>query len=134
MNLATHSHRQLPLALSLIAAGNAAEITDDYELLDINSLITNGREGYVAFEVTGDSMVDKIPPGSLVFVDSYAEPQNGSIVAVSVNGRTCIKIFKHSGAGLYLVSTNRDYPAKEVTNSDNFHILGVVKAHLGFHT
>lgn len=133
MQLPTHSARRMPFALSLISAGPMAEIVDDYKFLDVNELITRGREGFVAFEVTGDSMVDHIHPGNLVFIDTWAQPKNGDIVASSVNGLTCVKRFQHSHKGLYLISANTEYQPREITANDNFHVLGVVKAHLALH-
>jgi phage repressor protein C with HTH and peptisase S24 domain len=120
----------MPISRSFISAGPAAEICDDYSMLDINYLITNGREGFLAFEVTGDSMVDHIHPGNLVFVDTHAQPLNGSVVAASVNGLTCVKIFQRQPGGLYLISANKTYKPREVTSSDSFHVLGVVRGHL----
>lgn len=130
MQLKTHSRSLTPLASSLISAGSAVEISEDYDLLDVNELITKGREGFVAFEVTGESMVDHIQPGNIVFVDTWAEARSGNIVATVVNGLTNIKIFKASRKGLYLVPANSEYTTQEINQQDSFHILGVVKGHL----
>lgn len=130
MKLSTHSVRQLPLAFSLISAGSAAEVVEDHQFLDVNDLITKGRDGFVAFEVTGDSMVDTIHPGYIVFVDTWAEPKNGDIVASVVNGLTCIKIFRRARGNLYLVPANPEYEPRRITAQDNFWVLGVVRSHL----
>lgn len=131
--LAQHSQKRIPLAHSLLSAGDAAEISEDYQLLDVCELITGGREGFVAYEVTGDSMVADIMPGYIVFVDPFCEPRNGDIVASCVNGRNNVKIFERKPSGLFLVSANKKYQPFEVKPSDNFFILGVVKAHLALH-
>lgn len=128
--LATTSHQKIPLALNKIAAGPAAEIGEDFTLLDLNLLITKGREGFVAFEVTGDSNHPDIQSGYIVFVDTWAEPRNGDYVASTVNGLTCIKKFSIAGRSLRLVSTNQKYPPREVTAADTFSVLGVVRGHL----
>lgn len=122
--------RQIPLAFSLLSAGPAAQVDDGYSLLDLNALVTQGREGCLAFVVTGDSMRDDILPGYIVFIDPNREPRNGSTVAVSVNNETCIKLFEREQQRLYLVPKNGEFPTKEVKPSDNFHILGVVTSHL----
>lgn len=122
--------RQIPLAFSLLSAGPAAEMDEGYALLDVNALITQGREGCVAFVVTGDSMRPDILPGYIVFIDPNREPLNGNTVAVSVNNETCIKLFEQDQRRLYLVPKNGDYPITEVKASDSFHILGVVMSHL----
>lgn len=132
-NLKPRSSRSIPLALSLLSAGETAEITDDHELLDINELITGGRDGFVAFVVTGESMVDAIRPGYIVFVDTYAEPRNGDIVVSNVNGLNNVKTFENGRRGLFLVPKNNQFPVRQITHQDQFCILGVVKAHLGMH-
>jgi len=133
MKLKTRSAHRVPLALSLISAGPAAEIGEDFRLLDINELVTRGREGYIAFELTGDSAIPDIQPGNLVFVDTWAMPRNGDVIASSVNGLTCIKIFQNSSKGLYLISKNTAYKPREITEKDTFHVLGVVRGHLAIY-
>lgn len=128
--LATHSHRTLPLAQSLLSAGPASEILENFALLDLNALVTKNREGFVAFTITGDSMVPTVQTGNIVFVDTWAEPRNGDIVAAECNGLTCIKIFQNGNKGLYLVSANPEYKPRKITPTDNFRVLGVVKGHL----
>lgn len=133
--LMPYSHGKLiPLAYSLLSAGPAVEMTDDgYALLDVNALITGGREGWLSFIVTGDSMRADILPGYIVFCDSYAEPQNGDTVAVNINGENCIKIFERTERRLRLVPKNGDFPSREVTPDDSLHILGVVRRHLAMY-
>lgn len=131
--LNTHSKRRIPLAASPLSAGPAIEITGEHQMLDINELITGGREGFVAYPVTGDSMLDRIPPGSIVFVDTWAEPRHGSIIAADVDGLVCVKVFECSDRGLYLVSSNAEYIPRKITRNESFHILGVVKSHLALH-
>lgn len=132
--LVTHSKAKIPTALSFISAGPAVEIGEDFHMLDVNELITRGREGFIAFEVTGDSMVGHIHPGNLVFVDTWAEPRNGDVVASNINGATCVKYFHRSDRGLYLVSANRSYSPREITRRDAFSILGVVRGHLALYS
>lgn len=133
VSLNPHEESKIPLALSMISAGAASEVVEDFCLIDVNSLITGGREGFIAFEVTGESMVDYIHPGNIVFCDTWAEPQNGDAVACDVDGATCVKIFERRKTGLFLVSANRDYPERQITARDGLRILGVVKAHLALH-
>ena len=128
--VATRSKEKLPICISSLAAGDPAEIYDDYELFDVNELITGGREGFVAYKVTGDSMLEYIKPGYIVFADPYCQPEQGDVIVSRINGKNCVKIFKKSGNGLYLVSANKLYKPRRVTNVDEFQILGVVKGHL----
>lgn len=133
MRLNTHSTKKIPLAFSMISAGTGVEISEDYELLDVNALITRNRDGFVSFTVTGNSMVDSIRAGDLVFVDTYAQPINGSVIAACVNGLTCVKIFQQKPTGLYLVSANKTYEPRRVTSTDSFAILGVVRGSLALY-
>lgn len=131
--LSPRTRHPLPLAAAPIYAGPATgEAGEELRMLDVNHHITRGREGYLAFTVTGDSMVDRIHPHDIVFVDSWAEPQHGEIVAAVVNGGVCVKIFERpTPRRLYLVSANGEqYPPREITPQDDFRILGVVRGHL----
>ena len=127
--VATKARKGVPLALSKISAGPSTEIMTEHSQLDINALVTGGREGFVAYEVTGDSMADQIPPGSIIFVDTWVEPRHGDVIASSVNGLVNVKIFQQTQNGrLYLVPANEKYAPREITNQDSFQILGVVKS------
>jgi DNA polymerase V len=115
----------IPLAHSLLSAGSAFALEDGYEQLDINNLITRGREGFLAFIVTGDSMVDTIQPGSIVVVDPMAEARNGSIVVAMVDDRVNVKIFEQRSTGLYLVPLNPKYKPQRIDR--DFTVIGVVR-------
>lgn len=128
--LLAHSKNYIPIGTFNIVAGIAAESTDDYELLDVNEYITKGKEGFVTYRVTGDSMLEYIKAGYIVFADPYEQPKSGDIIATCLNGRINIKIFQRRSNGLFLVSANKKYKPCEVTETDNFHVLGVVKGHL----
>lgn len=134
MTVSTHSpSKPIPLAYGLLSAGPAVMLTDDgYALLDLNFLVSGGREGCLAFVVTGDSMKPDIHQGNLVFIDTNREPRNGDFVAVSINNETCIKRFEREQQRLYLVPANGEYPTREVKANDSFHVLGVVTSHFAF--
>lgn len=128
--IAPNSKDKMPLALSPLAAGDPAENFEDYELIDINELITGGREGFRAYRVTGDSMVDHIMPGYIVFADTYCDPQHGDVIVSRINGKNCVKRFEQTSNGLYLVSANKTYEPIKIRKTDDFYILGVVRSHL----
>ncbi|HRJ90066.1 MAG TPA: S24 family peptidase [Pyrinomonadaceae bacterium] len=130
-HLATTSIMKTPLALSLLSAGAPAEVSDDYELLDINQIITGGREGIIAYRVSGDSMREEIRPGDYVFVDPQCEPKNGDTVVCRINNQNVIKIFQNGSAGLFLVPRNPEFVPLRPTPQDDVQILGVVLWHLG---
>lgn len=84
----------------------------------------------MAYRVTGDSMLEYIKPGYIVFADTYCAPQHGDVIVSRVNGKNCVKIFERNGNGLYLVSANKSYKPIKIRKSDDFYILGVVRGHL----
>lgn len=125
--LARRSRHLLPMYQSYLSAGPAVEITEDHALVDVAEMVTKGREGFALCQITGESMMSVIPPGAIVFIDTFAEPRNGSIVAASINGLVCVKEFRVKERKLYLVPTNHTYPTREVRETDSFHIIGVIK-------
>lgn len=134
VRLRTHSKQLIPLALSPIAAGVPLEASEDFGKLDVAELITGGREGFAAWRVTGDSDMPVIQPGYVIFVDTYAAPRNGSMVAAMINGLVCVKRFEHTPSKLRLVSRNEAYAPRDITPRDSFQILGVVKSHLAIYS
>jgi len=131
--LQTKSHQKIPLALTPIQAGYPSWVAEEFALLDVAALISKGNPGILAFEVTGDSMVPFIEPGMLIFVDPSREPRNGEVIAAEVDGSVCVKRFQRSTKGLYLVSTNGNYPPRQITEADNFRVLGVLRAALSLY-
>lgn len=128
----THSTQPIPLAHSLLSAGVGFEVSEDSEPLDINFLLTQGREGFIAFILDGTSMLPHIRSGDLIFVDTWAVPKNGDTIVSNVNGLNTVKKFENSGRGLFLVPQNGEFDEVEVTARDSFTVVGVVRAHLAF--
>lgn len=128
------SQRHIPLAHSVLIAGQASELYDEgYSLLDLNALITNGREGFRSYYVSGESMDPTIPSGSLVCVDPYCQPRNGDPIVAMIDDLVTVKTFQLRERRLYLVPTNSTYPTREIRPNENLRILGVVVAHLVLH-
>ncbi len=124
--------RLIPIAVSPLAAGDPIDISDDFDYLDLNEIVTGGREGYMAYRVTGDSMVTQILPGYIVIADSYCEPQHGDVIVARINGLNCVKILDKN-RGLHLVSANKEYTPRRVTKADDFQIIGVVRGHVAIY-
>lgn len=128
------SQRHIPLAHSVLTAGPASEFYDgEYDLIDLNALITNGREGFTSYYVSGESMDPTIPTGSLVLVDPYCQPHNGDPIVAIVDNKITVKTFQFEERRLYLVPTNPTFQVREVRPNEDLRILGVVTAHLVFH-
>lgn len=120
---------KIPFKASFSPAGKPLGTWDGYEMLDVNELITKGKDGIVAYKVTGDSTLEEIRRDYLIFVDTASRPKNGDIVAASVNGIINVKRFKKEPDGLFLVSAKHP---RQIANKDAFQILGVVVNFLGF--
>jgi DNA polymerase V len=132
--LAAFSNRKIPLGHALLPAGTGVDLMDEtHDLLDVNQMITDGKEFYKSFLIDGDSMVDEIPPHSFVFVNTERQPEDGSIVVARVNGRHTIKIFERKNHGIRLVAANGKYLPQVISDQDDFSVLGVVEAHLVLH-
>lgn len=133
MQLAPRSEHLIPHSLSTIQAGPAAEVCDSFAMVDLNRLLTGDREGFVIYEVTGDSGAPHILPGHLVIVDTWLEPREGDWIAAEVDGLVAVKKFHHTRNGLYLVSQNPKYPPRKITEQNSFRVIGVITAHVGVH-
>jgi hypothetical protein len=128
LQMASATPFKIPFAHLPLSAGNGAFAGSGFDELDANSLLSGGNPKHcLAFTVTGDSCVPTIPNGSIVVVNRYLQPTNGSIIAASVDGLNHIKVFEQKGStGLRLVSPNEHYEPREIREQDDFHLLGVV--------
>lgn len=123
------SKNSIPRAYSPICAGEGVDLIEDGEPIDLNVMITRGAEHFQMYRIEGDSMCPDILPGDEVVVDPYAYPKLGDRVVVSIGGLHSVKFFQPvAQGGLRLVSANKNYEPRTVTERDEFAVLGVVKA------
>ncbi len=115
----------IPL-IGRIAAGLpllAEECIADY-LCFPRSLL--GRGEYFALQVKGDSMIGKgIFNGDIAIIKKQPMAHNGDIVAALLEDEATLKIFKHAGDKIHLLSANDAYKpivVSEVT------ILGILSS------
>ena len=92
--------------------------------LDINELITGGREGIMLYKITGESDVGYITQGYFVFADTFRKIADGDAVIVKERGRNCIRFYQQQYSKPVLVGS------KEFHESFGSRILGVVIGHL----
>ncbi|NOS67935.1 MAG: helix-turn-helix domain-containing protein [Candidatus Peribacteraceae bacterium] len=89
--------------------------------------MTGGRHSYL-LRVKGDSMIGVgIKPGDLVIVDADAQPNNGDVVVIRIDGETCIKKFYKHGRVIVLEPANPTYERKEYSSKHDIHLRGVVR-------
>lgn len=115
-----------------LCAGNGLEIADEYnDEHDPCEMITRGREYIMSAIITGDSMIPYIGHGFRVYIDPYAEIQNGDPIAAWLNGEVTAKFFELTDKGLYLVSGNNKYKPRKVVKKDDFRIIGKIEWFVG---
>ena len=83
-----------------------------------------------ALRVHGDSMSPLIPDGSIVFVRSQPEVENGRIAAVAIDDEATLKRIYRTEDALTLVAENPRYPPIVVTKAtgSEVRILGLAVA------
>lgn len=80
----------------------------------------------LAMRVKGNSMSPHLENEDIVLINiNDIETVDDEIYAVVYNGRFFIKKIRHTGAGIDLISLNRDYETIKVLNSDA-HSLAVL--------
>ncbi|MBO8170196.1 MAG: helix-turn-helix domain-containing protein [Thermoanaerobacteraceae bacterium] len=110
--------------LGSTAAGQPIEYCDDsfIEEADVKN-IPKGAD--FALTVKGDSMEPLIKDGSLVWIKSQPDVENGEIAVIEIDGAvTCKKVYKHNGK-LELRSINPKYKPI-ILDHGNVRILGKV--------
>jgi len=110
--------------LGQTAAGQPLEYGDSITE-DINNLSDIPANANFALTVKGDSMEPLIKNGSIVYIHSQEDVENGTISIVEIDGAvTCKKVYKEDNQ-LKLVSINEKYEPMLI-DKGNVRILGKV--------
>lgn len=113
--------------LASVSAGSPVNISNELKRIDLNELLAGKDDKCLLLRITGDSMVDcGIADGDMVILSRERLPQNNDIVIAEYKGGFVIKRFQHSRNGLKLVPANPDYQPTDVTEADDFSVIGVV--------
>lgn len=86
-------------------------------------------EADFALKVNGDSMQPLFENGQLIFVDVVEDPAqvySNQIVIADLNGEAFVKKIVFEQSGCRLVSLNKKYEDKIVTENDAFYVRGIV--------
>lgn len=107
--------------------------TGEWMYDEINETITLNHEPPVnadfALKVNGDSMQPLFENGQLIFVDVVEDPAqvySNQIVIADLNGEAFVKKIVFERSGCRLVSLNKKYEDKMVTENDAFYVRGIV--------
>lgn len=110
--------------LGQTAAGQPLEYGDTITE-DISNLSDVPANANFALTVNGDSMEPQIKNGSIIYIHSQEEVENGTISIIEINGAvTCKKVYKENNQ-LKLVSLNEKYEPI-IIEKGNVRILGKV--------
>lgn len=124
--LPPRSETTIPFVSVGVPAGDAAEVFAELRRVDLNELVTGGKEGFFTVSIVGDSMETEIRHGDLVVVNTNLSPNFGDVVVVSVNGAYTVKIYQPFRNGLHLVAANKQYQTRTITKKDSCEVFGVV--------
>ena len=114
------------LILGAVAAGNPTSNAGEITPVKLLEFLTGNSSGVFLFEVEDDSMCPDISSGDIVIVDSNRFPQFGQNIVAGINGEYTHKIYKNSDCGLRLIASNGNYQPRQITEKDDFEIVGVV--------
>lgn len=117
---------QIPV-LGRVAAGYPIDAIEDIiEYIDIpDSLASHGE--FFGLKIKGNSMYPRIYDGDTVIVMKADTAESGDIVIASVNESdvVCKKYIKYDKTTL-LRSINPEYDEIDITNNQDFRIIGIV--------
>ena len=113
--------------------GSVSAGTGEWMNDEINEMITLNCEppahADFALKVNGDSMQPLFENGQLIFVDVVEDPAqvySNQIVIADLNGEAFVKKIVFEQSGCRLVSLNKKYEDKIVTENDAFYVRGIV--------
>lgn len=126
--LSMKSKTSIPTLLTHhIPAGLGREIESHFERIDLNKMLAGDND--LLLHVEGDSMDNVVCNDDWIILSREREPKPNDVVVARLNGEYSIKRhkLKHKGRnGLFLVPANGSYKTTEVTEQDDYEILGVV--------
>lgn len=96
------------------------------EPLDFLSLPLAIGKGCVGITVDGDSMETTINNGSVVLVKKDVEVGQNDIGVFLYEDEAIVKRYKCIENKCYLISDNKEYPAREIREEDDFKVCGKV--------
>ena len=95
--------------------------------IDLNEYVNQKENGIIYAHVEGDSMIEEnIYDGDLLVVDRFIEPKSGDVIVARLGDGYTVKKFERRAGKFYLVPANGAYEVRQVSDSDDFEIFGVV--------
>ena len=126
IRLLEQAYRRIPLVGDVNAGPPAWAQDEAIEYLRVDRSIVPFEQP-VALRVDGYSMRDAgIFPGDVVLVRQQSVASNGETVIAYYNGGLTVKKFEHKGETIRLLPANPSFRPMDVTEDDEFQIVGRV--------
>jgi repressor LexA len=112
-----------------VAAGVPITAIENMEgSLVVDPAFLKRAEDAFALRVKGDSMINAgINDGDLVIVSPNEQARNGDIVVAMLNDEATVKRFELADKKIKLIAENDAYLPIEISNGDDFRLIGKVK-------
>lgn len=119
--------RRIAIYETRVSAGVGNFLEDgpykEYEITDSAFIPENASFGVY---ISGDSMTPDFEDGQIAWVHKQDTLENGEIGVFSLDGEAYIKKLQDDVAGIALISLNKKYEPKPVTENSDFRIFGKV--------
>lgn len=117
-----------PLYASTVPAGFPSPADDFIEAhLDLNTHLVRHPAATFFVMASGDSMLGAgIHSGDMLIVDRSLEATHGRIVIAAIDGELTVKRLSRTDGRVRLLPENPDYPAIDISDSQDMVIWGVV--------
>lgn len=119
--------RKIAIYETRVSAGVGNFLEDgpykEFEITDSAFIPENASFGVY---ISGDSMTPDFEDGQIAWVHKQDTLENGEIGVFSLDGEAYIKKLQDDTTGIALISLNKKYEPKMVTENSDFHIFGKV--------
>lgn len=120
----------VPCYVSCVSCGNGVPFFDGVEYKDVPVDHVKGLVFPLIVKISGRSMEPFYYDSDYVIVDAEAEPRNGDIVLIFLNGEFFIKRLEFKNGKITLASANYLFPKIVLCDFDEWRIVGVCRKKL----
>ncbi|OGU59850.1 MAG: hypothetical protein A2X64_04045 [Ignavibacteria bacterium GWF2_33_9] len=117
------------LLFTIGAARNHVNIAESKKIVQsVTEIFGIELENLLLCTVAGESMIgDNIFEGDTLIIDTKTIPENGDIIVITINNETVVKRLNLDGNSMKLVSANNNFDPHQITEHDDYSIIGKVK-------
>lgn len=118
----------MPLFTMSVSAGVPVSVDNDTIIqVDLNEFLIDNPASAFFVKVRGKSAkYPEISDDDILVVDENAEPFDGNLVVVALNGELSVKIYREINGRPYLESSDSQYLPMEMAPYVKFYMLGKV--------